>query len=96
MKKFARKFVATMIAWTRTRVHRYDKDTWQVQRWDYDSNPACRMLGRMWGTVHCDDGIAQRIGIRPRLFALFDTRAEAKAYLQEYRKSLVAALMEVV
>ena len=95
MKKFARKFVAVVTTWMSTRVHCYNKDTWQVQRWDYDSDPACRMLGKMWGTVYCDDAIAQRLGIHPRMFALFDTKAEAKAYLREYRKRLVSILTEV-
>lgn len=91
MKKFAKKLLAVMTTWMETRVHRYKK-TWQVQRWDYDNDPVCRMLGKMWGTVYCDDAIAQRIGVHPRMFALFGTKAEAKAYLREYRKQLVAIL----
>lgn len=95
MKKFAKKLLAVITTWVDTRVHCYNKHTWQVQRWDYDSDPVCRVLGKMWNTVHCDDAIAQRIGIHPRMFALFDTKAEAKAYLREYRKRLVSTLTEV-
>ena len=88
MKKFARKFVAVVTTWMSTRVHSYNKKIWLVQRWDYDSDPACRMLGKMWGTVYCNDAIVQPLGSHPRMFAIFDTKAEAKAYLREYRKRL--------
>lgn len=86
-----RKLAAIIMAWMLTRVHKYNHGTWLVQAWDYDNcDPAC-VLGKVWNTVHCDDKIAQRLGIHPRMHAIFDTKAEAKAFCREYRKQLVAA-----
>ena len=93
MKKFIRKFMAAVTTRMATRVHSYNKKIWEVQRWGYDGDPAVRMLGKMWDTVYCDDEIAQRLGIHPRVFASFGTKAEGKAYLHEYRKQLIAILV---
>ena len=68
------------------RVHKYNDNTYLVQRYERDP-----MLGReCWGTVYADDRILDKMGLHRRIHAIFDDAKSAETYMEEHKKLCMA------